>query len=337
MKHQDVLQKSLRLSVEIEKFPIAGKFIISRGSKTEAAVVSVILRDEQNHIGRAECVPYSRYKETVEGVKKTIEELSPRFFKGISRTELQSILPAGAARNALDCALWDLEAKKENVRAHAKAGFQMLKPVSTAYTISLGTPDEMFEAVKKASDRPILKVKLGGPDGDLERIRAIRRGAPSAKFIADANEGWSRLNVEAHLSACAEAGFSLIEQPMPATEDEFLRSIPHPVRLCADESVHDRASLKRLAGLYECVNIKLDKTGGLTEALLLAKDAEALGFSIMVGCMVGTSLGMAPALVLAAKAEFVDLDGPLLLARDRENGLRYEGSIVYPPEPSLWG
>jgi L-alanine-DL-glutamate epimerase-like enolase superfamily enzyme len=270
-------------------------------------------------------------------VAAAIEAMRPRIEEGLTREALQDLMPAGAARNAVDCALWDLDAKRSGIRAHLTAGLNRWPPVTTAYTISLGTPEEMAEAAAKAASRPILKVKFGAPDGDIERIRAVRRAAPQATLIADANEGWTEENLERHLAICADEGYALVEQPLPAKADGFLGRIPHPIPILADESVHDRASLDRLAGLYEVVNIKLDKTGGLTEALALADAAEAKGFSLMIGCMVGTSLAMAPALVLAPRARFVDLDGPLLLARDREPGLRYEGSIVYPPEPALWG
>jgi L-alanine-DL-glutamate epimerase-like enolase superfamily enzyme len=217
------------------------------------------------------------------------------------------------------------------------AGLNRWPQATTAYTISLGTPDVMAEATRKVAERPILKIKLGAPEGDLERIRAVRAAAPNATLIADANEGWTEANLAQHFAACAEAGFALVEQPLPAKADAFLGTLPRPVPICADESVHDRPSLDRLVGLYDAVNIKLDKTGGLTEALALAEAAEARGLSIMIGCMVGTSLAMAPAMVLAPRARFVDLDGPLLLAKDREPGLRFDGSIIHPPTPDLWG
>ena len=325
-----------QLTVSIDRFPIAGKFTISRGSRTEAAVVTATIT-ENGAVGRGECVPYPRYGETVEGVVDAIEALRPRIEAGLTREALQSAMPAGAARNAVDCALWDLDAKRSGIRAHVTAGLTRWQPVTTAYTISLDTPEVMAEATAKAAERPILKVKFGGPEGDLERIRAVRRAAPDATLIADANEGWTEANVEAHLAACAEAGYALVEQPLPAKADGFLARIARPVPVMADESVHDRAGLERLVGLYDVVNIKLDKTGGLTEALALADAAEALGFSLMIGCMVGTSLAMAPALVIAPRCRFVDLDGPLLLAKDREPGLKYEGSLLYPPEPALWG
>ncbi len=324
------------LTLSIDRFPIAGAFTIARGSRTEAVVVTAAI-SENGAVGRGECVPYPRYGETVEGVAATIEALRPQIEAGLTREALQGLMPPGAARNAVDCALWDLDAKRSGIRAHITAGLTRWPPATTAYTISLGPPDAMAAAAAKAADRPILKVKFGAPDGDLDRIRAVRRAAPQSTLIADANEGWTEENLERHLAACAEAGYALVEQPLPAGADEFLRGANRPVPILADESVHDRAGLDRLVGLYDVVNIKLDKTGGLTEALALAEAAEARGFSLMIGCMVGTSLAMAPAMVLAPRARFVDLDGPLLLARDREPGLRYEGSIVYPPEPALWG
>ncbi|HLM41032.1 MAG TPA: N-acetyl-D-Glu racemase DgcA [Microvirga sp.] len=324
------------LTISIDRFPIAGAFTIARGSRTEAVVVTAAI-SENGAVGHGECVPYSRYGETVEGVAAAIEALRPRVEAGLTREALQGLMPPGAARNAVDCALWDLDAKRSGIRAHITAGLTRWPPATTAYTISLGPPDAMAAAAAKAADRPILKVKFGAPEGDLDRIRAVREAAPQSTLIADANEGWTEANLERHLAACAEAGYALVEQPLPAGADEFLRGANRPVPILADESVHDRAGLDRLVGLYDVVNIKLDKTGGLTEALALADAAEARGFSLMIGCMVGTSLAMAPAMVLAPRARFVDLDGPLLLARDREPGLRYEGSIVYPPEPALWG
>jgi L-alanine-DL-glutamate epimerase-like enolase superfamily enzyme len=327
---------AIAMTVSIERFPIAGRFIIARGARTEAVVVTVTLADGAA-IGRGECVPYARYGETVDGVAEAIEALRGEIDRGLDRAALQAAMPPGAARNALDCALWDLDAKRTGVPAHVSAGVDHLRPVTTAYTISLDTPETMAEAVRKAAGRPILKIKLGGAEGDVERIAAVRDAAPDATLIADANEGWNEGNLASHLAACAEAGFALIEQPVPAAQDEILRGVERRVALCADESVHDRPSLERLVGLYDAVNIKLDKTGGLTEALAMAEAAEAKGFALMIGCMLGTSLGMAPALLLASRARFVDLDGPLLLARDRENGLTYDGSLVQPPSPSLWG
>lgn len=324
------------MTVEVERFQIAGRFAIARGSRTEAVVVTVTISDG-GAVGRGECVPYARYGETVEGVVESIEALRGRVLAGLDRLTLQEAAPAGAARNALDCALWDLEAKRSGVPAHVSAGIDRLRPATTAYTISLDEAPIMADAVRRAADRPILKIKLGAVGGDVARIRAVRAAAPDATLIADANEGWTERNLSEHLDACAEAGFALIEQPVPAAQDEMMRGAPRAVPLCADESVHDRHGLDRLVGLYDAVNVKLDKTGGLTEALALADEAASKGFALMIGCMLGTSLAMAPALLIAPRARFVDLDGPLLLARDRDSGLIYEGSIVYPPPPSLWG
>ncbi len=324
------------LTVEVERFPVAGRFTIARGSRTEIAVVTATI-GEGGARGRGECVPYARYGETVESVCGLIEGLRGRIETGLSRAELQDALPAGAARNAVDCALWDLDAKLTGVPAHVAAGIDRLAPVTTAYTISLDTAEAMAEATARAAARPILKIKLGAPEGDLERIAAVRAAAPDATLIADANEGWTEENLARHLAACADAGFALIEQPVPADRDAILADRPRDVLVCADESLHDRQGLERLVGRYDAINIKLDKAGGLTEALALAAEAQRLGFSLMIGCMLGTSLAMAPGLLIAPKARFVDLDGPLLLARERENGLRYEGSTVYPPASSLWG
>jgi len=323
-----------RLEFRIQKWPISGTFTISRGAKTEAAVVVAEISDGST-TGRGECVPYARYGESLESVTAEIGGMASAIAGGMDRDALQNALPAGAARNAIDCALWDLEAKQVGTRVAALAGIAALAPVTTAYTLSLDTPEKMAEAARHVA-RPVLKLKLGA-DGDLERLRAVREAAPQTSLIVDANEGWSEKNIRENLIACADAKVSLIEQPLPADADEILRGIERIVPLCADESFHDRASFAKLAGKYDAVNIKLDKTGGLTEALRVADEAQARGLQIMVGCMVATSLAMAPALLLAGRAKFVDLDGPLLLAKDREHGLRYDGSTVFPPEPSLWG
>lgn len=324
----------ISLHVRIERLPIAGTFTISRGSKTEAVVVVAEIR-EGEHMGRGECVPYARYGETPEGVAQMLHDLAPDIAKGLDRLALQHRLPAGAARNALDCAFWDLEAKRSGIPAWQAAGIPPLRPLVTAYTLSLDTPEAMAAAAR-AANRPLLKLKLGGTD-DAARLRAIRAAAPDARLIIDANEGWSPETLAENLAACAAVGVALIEQPLPAGADEMLRNLPRSVPLCADESVHDRASLAGLVGKYDAVNIKLDKAGGLTEALAMAAEARAHGFSLMVGCMLASSLAMAPALLVAQSAEVVDLDGPLLLARDREDGLLYEGSTVFPPAPKLWG
>ena len=323
------------LAARIERFPIAGSFTISRGPKTEAVVVVAEVSDGF-HRGRGECVPYPRYNETPQATLTALQGLVDAVAGGLDRPALQATLPAGAARNALDCAFIDFEAKRAGVRAWELLGCAAPTPCTTAYTISLGSPATMAEAAAKAASRPLLKIKLGG-DGDGERIAAVRKAAPNCELIVDANEGWTPSGLERNLAACAEAGVTLVEQPLPAGWDDMLGRIRRPVKVCADESVHDRRSLEGLRGRYDAVNIKLDKTGGLTEALAMADAAKALGFDIMVGSMVASSLAMAPAMLLAPMARFVDLDGPLLLAHDRDNGLRYEGSLVHPPEPSLWG
>jgi len=325
----------MELSVRIERWPLAGVFAISRGSKTEAVVVVAELSDG-THRGRGESVPYARYGETPDGIVAAIEAERPVLRRGLDRGALQGAMPAGAARNALDCAYWDVNAKRAGRQVHELAGLGVPGPLTTAYTISLGSPAAMAAAAERAAWRPLLKVKLGG-DNDGTRIAAVRRAAPRAQLIVDANEGWNPDNFEANLAACADAGVTLIEQPLPEGRDEALARIKRPIPVCADESVHDSASLGALAGKYDAVNVKLDKAGGLTEALALAAEAERHGFAVMVGCMVATSLAMAPAMLVAQRARWVDLDGPLLLASDRADGLRYEGSLVYPSDPMLWG
>ncbi len=338
------MMPSLKLAARIERWPIAGGFTISRGAKTEAVViVAEVSRQGINGdyngkaiIGRGECVPYARYNETPEGTLAAVLSLQDAFGNGLDRRALQSQMPAGAARNALDCALWDLEAKVAEKRIWNLLGHPEPRPLTTAYTISLGTPQAMAEATAKAAHRPLLKIKLGG-DGDEARIAAVRKAAPASELIVDANEAWTDSNLERHLAACAAAGVTMIEQPLPAGRDQALARIKRPVSVCADESVHDRASLEGLRERYDAINIKLDKTGGLTEALAMAEAARLLGFDLMVGCMVATSLAMAPAMMIAQGARVVDLDGPLLLSKDRDDGLRFDGSTVYPPDAGLWG
>lgn len=325
----------LDLEIARESFPISGRFVIARGAKTEAHVVRVILR-AGDYIGHGECVPYARYGESVESVVAAIGAQRAALESGMDRLALQRLMPPGAARNAVDCAMWDLEAKRSGRRAWVAAGFPRLAPLVTAYTISVGTPEEMRASALLASNRPLLKIKLAG-SGDLERLLAVRAGAPHATLIVDANESWDEATLPAQLAACADSGVALVEQPLPAGRDEILAEIPRPIPICADESAHDRASLPGLVGRYDAINIKLDKTGGLTEALAMAQAARTLGFEIMAGCMVGTSLSMAPAALIGQMAAFVDLDGPLLLAHDREPGLLYEGSTLSPPAPALWG
>ncbi|MBY5852724.1 N-acetyl-D-Glu racemase DgcA [Rhizobium ruizarguesonis] len=323
------------LDIQMNSFPIAGTFTISRGAKTEAEVITCTLVEEGAH-GLGECVPYRRYGETMQSVFAQIEAARPLIEAGISRHDLLSAMPPGAARNAVDCALWDLEAKQTGDSVATRLGLAALKPLTTAYTISLGEPEVMAAQAREHAGRALLKVKVGTGD-DESRIRAVRAAAPDAEIILDANEGWPEAVLERHLHIAAEAGIALVEQPLPAGRDGLLAEIRRPLLVCADESVHHTGDLASLADRYDAINIKLDKTGGLTEALSMKAEAERLGFSIMIGCMVGTSLAMAPAVLLAQNADFVDLDGPLLLARDREPGLRYAASLVFPPESTLWG
>ncbi len=333
------LNLPLTVTLRPERWPIAGSFAISRGAKTEAAVVVAELSDGKAR-GRGECVPYARYGESVESVTAAIEAMRAQLAAGLDRAGLQQAMPPGAARNALDCAFWDLEAKRSRRPVHELAGLAAPRPLTTAYTISLGPPAAMAEAAGKAAGRALLKIKLGGNNdygGDAARIAAVRVAAPKTTLIVDANEGWREAELAANLAACAQAGVVLVEQPLPDGGDEALAGIARPLPVCADESAHDRASLAALVGKYDAVNIKLDKAGGLTEALAMAVEAERLGFAIMAGCMVATSLAMAPAMLLAQRTQYVDLDGPLLLARDRPDGLTYRDSMVLPPTPALWG
>jgi L-Ala-D/L-Glu epimerase len=325
----------IALALTVERWPIAGTFGISRGSKTEAVVVVAELSDG-NARGRGECVPYARYGESVDSVVAQIDAMRPKLDAGLDRLALQTSMPPGAARNALDCAFWDLEAKRRNAPVHEIAGLPLPHELTTAYTISLDAPDAMARAAQGASSRELLKIKLGA-EGDAARIAAVRAAAPRSTLIVDANEGWSDDNLAANFAACAEAGVVLIEQPLPQGKDQALDRMKRPIPVCADESVHDHASFPTLAGRYDAVNIKLDKAGGLTEAMAMLAEARRRNFTIMVGCMLATSLAMAPAVLLAQNASFVDLDGPLLLSKDRRDGLRYVESLVYPPSPALWG
>jgi len=322
---------ALKVHATVETWPIAGEFVIARGAKREAFVVVAHVGDGST-VGRGECVPYARYGETLDGVCGLIAAQS----NVRDRAELLTRMPAGAARNALDCALWDYEAKRSGTSAAGLAGLPALRPVTTAYTISLGSAYEMAAKAAAARSMPLLKLKLGG-HGDAERMRAVRGACPDTRLIADANESWWPELLPQLVAVAVETGIELIEQPLPAGADAALAQIERRVPVCADESMHTRADLADLAVRYDAVNIKLDKAGGLTEALALVAAARAAGLNIMVGCMVATSLAMAPALLLAQDADWVDLDGPLLLARDRQAGLRYEGALVHPPQPQLWG
>lgn len=323
------------LETTIETYPIAGVFTIARGSKTEAEVVVCSISD-RGVTGRGECVPYKRYGETLDGVRSQILAELDFLADGGSRHDLVRRMKPGAARNAIDCALWDLESKLAHVPVARAIGVEPAQPLVTAYTLSLGEPEAMAEQARHNAGRPVLKVKLGTAD-DASRMEAIRKAAPDSRLIVDANEGWTSDNLQRHLDAAADFSVELIEQPLPAGNDAALGRARRRVTICADESVHATGDLEHLRDRYDAVNIKLDKAGGLTEGLAMRREAERLGFSVMVGCMVGSSLAMAPAVLLAQGAKFVDLDGPLLLARDCANPLRYEGSLVYPPERALWG
>ncbi|TVP73933.1 MAG: dipeptide epimerase [Rhodobacteraceae bacterium] len=319
------------LAVYEDRFALAEVFTIARGSRTHADVLRVELHRE-GVSGHGESVPYARYGETMASVRAQIESVAV----GIDRAGLQSALPAGAARNALDSALWDWEAKRAGQPVWELAGLAAPRPVLTAFTLSLDTPAKMELAARKHAHRPLLKIKLGTPD-DMARLEAVRRGAPKTRIIVDANEGWSAeiyADLAPHL---LRLGVAMVEQPLPAGADEMLAEIARPLPVCADESCHDRASLAGLKGKYDMVNIKLDKTGGLTEALGLRDAARAEGYGVMVGCMVGSSLAMAPAVLVAQGADVVDLDGPLLLAEDRDPPLHYDDKGVHPPLPALWG
>jgi len=324
----------ISLTVEETVFPLAEVFTISRGSRTEARVVTVSLSDG-DHIGWGESVPYARYDETVDGVIDTIRGLGDDLRNGLDRQGLQSRLQAGAARNALDCAFWDLEAKRSGQRAHAMAGIATMQPEVTAYTLSLADPETMRAKAAEHAKRPLLKIKLGG-EGDLARLEAVRTGAPQTDIIIDANEGWDLATYQQLAPVLVRLGVKMVEQPFPAADDDALLGLDRVLPVCADESCHDRQSLPKLVGKYDMVNIKLDKSGGLTEALLLRQQAEEMGFDIMVGCMVGSSLAMAPATIIAQGVAYTDLDGPLLLAEDRAIPLVFDDRYVFPPEPSLW-
>jgi len=318
-----------------ESWPLRGVFRIARGSYTEVAVVVAEIREGQA-AGRGECRPYLRYGETPASVIAAIESIRPALQAGMGREDLQSALPPGAARNAVDCALWDLEAKQTGRPVWQLAGLPPPQRLATAYTLSVDTPDRLAAEAAKQAGRPLLKLKLAGA-GDLQRVAAVRTHAPQSRLVVDANEAWSRDDYLALAPELARLGVELLEQPFPAGADQALAGLPRSVPVCADESCHAADSLKALAGFYDVVNIKLDKTGGLTEALAMKALAEAQGYAIMAGCMVATSLAMAPAFLLAQGAAYVDLDGPLLLDKDHEPGLRFEGSQVYPPARALWG
>ncbi len=318
----------MQIDVTHDVFDLAQVFTISRGSRTQADVLTVTL----DGVGRGECVPYARYGETLDSVTAQIKGLPD----DLTREHLQDILPAGAARNAVDCAFWDLAAKAAGVRVWDLLRLPVPAPEITAYTLSLDTPEAMEAQAAQHANRPLLKIKLGTPD-DMARLEAVRRGAPDAPIIVDANEGWTA-DVYADLAPhLIRLGVKMVEQPLPAGDDDMLAEIARPLPVCADESCHDRASLPGLKGKYDMVNIKLDKTGGLTEAIALKSQAITEGYDVMIGCMVGSSLAMAPATILAQGVAFTDLDGPLLLAEDRVEPLIFDEHGVHPPAVGLWG
>jgi len=325
-----------KFSVDIERWPVAGAFTISRGAKTHVDVAAVTIAQGDTR-GRGEATAIYYHGETAESVRAAALGVASRIEAGAGREELQRLLPRGAARNAIDAALWDLEAKLADKPAWQLAGIAAPGPLTTAYTISLGVPERMrADAVKAARTYPLLKLKLAG-DGDVDRVAAVRQGAPAARLIIDANEAWTGRDVAAEAAALVPYGVELIEQPVKAGEDARLDGVASPIPLCADESCQDRSDLALCIGRYQAINIKLDKAGGLTEALALAADARAAGLELMVGCMLSTSLGIAPATLVAQGARWVDLDGPLLLARDRDPAIRFDGAIVTPPSAVLWG
>jgi L-alanine-DL-glutamate epimerase-like enolase superfamily enzyme len=324
----------LKVEAKEEIWPLKETFRISRGSRTEARVVAVTISDGE-HTGRGEGVPIRRYNQTCESVLAQIESIKRE--ANLDRQSLQHLLPAGAARNALDCALWDLEAKHSGKRVWELANISMVAVVETSFTISLDSPERMAAAARAAAQLPILKLKLGGDDVDLARVEAVRTAAPEARFFIDANESWSPDHYRKTASRLKELGVELIEQPFPAEADEVLEQLDHPIPVCADETCHTTNDLPRLNNRYDVVNVKLDKTGGLTEALRLCVRARQGGFKLLIGCMVGTSLSMAPARLLASTADYVDLDGPLLLSRDRAERLTYRNGDISMPSSELWG
>ena len=330
----------MQIKVEQQSFRLAETFTIARGSRDVAEVLTVEV-NWQGVMGRGECVPYARYGETMESVAAQVMSLAP-MLEAMSRADadgldLRDHLPAGAARNALDCAVLDWWAKSAGQRIwEMMPRLSPPHPVQTAFTLSLDTPERMEAAARRHAERSLLKIKLGTPD-DMERLEAVRRGAPRTPIIVDANEGWTAEVYSDLAPHLVRLGVRLVEQPLPAGADDLLAEIARPLPVCADESCHDRESLPALKGKYDVVNIKLDKTGGLTEALDLRDAALAEGYGIMVGCMVGSSLAMAPAVLVAQGADVVDLDGPLLLSEDRDPPLVYDDAGVHPPSRELWG
>jgi len=324
----------MQIEAREEIWPLKNVFRISRGERTETQIVMVRVSDGKQ-TGRGEAVPIKRYEQTTASVLAEIESIKAE--KNLDRQGLQALLPAGPARNALDCALWDLEAKHAGKRVWELANVRMKSEVVTSFTISLDSPEKMSAAAAANSTAPVLKLKLNGDESDLFRVEAVRRAASNARLLVDANESWSPDHYGGLIGSLGQLGVELIEQPFPAAADEVLERLARPIPVCADESCHTTADLNQLKNRYDMVNVKLDKTGGLTEALRLCGRAREIGFKILVGCMVGTSLSMAPARVLANIVDYVDLDGPLLLARDRDSALAYQNGRIGIPARELWG
>ncbi len=325
----------ISLSARSVSYPVNGIFRISRGARIKADAVMVSLTDG-THTGYGECVPYARYSETTDSVMRAITAMAKPIADGLDRTALQEAMPAGAARNALDCAFWDLEAKQTGMRVWDMLDLPKPQGITTAYTISFDEPDVMQQKAAENTNRPLLKVKLASAD-DLPRVTAVRNGAPNAEIIVDANEGWTKETYQNTIEGLQEFGVTAIEQPLPVADDDILETLAHPIPLIADESLHTRKDLRAISNRYDMINIKLDKTGGLTEALKLKAEAQNLGLGIMIGCMMGSSLAMAPAMILATDAKIVDLDGPLLLAQDHAHPIHFNGSIMHAPPRRLWG
>ena len=324
------------IAIARERWPLASAFRISRGTRLASEVIVVTIADGAV-AGRGECFPYAHYGETLDSVERQINAVTSDIEHGAGRDDLPELMAAGAARNAVDCALWDLDAKRSRCRAWELAGLGPPIPVTTVYTLGVDTPEAMANKARQHRHRPQLKLKMVGDGLDLDRVAAIHRVAPNTGLVVDANEGWTIDQYQVLAPRLRQHGVAMIEQPLPADRDDELGTIARPVPVCADESCHDRSSLPALRGKYDMINIKLDKTGGLSEALALRQEARAAGYGIMVGCMIGTSLAMAPAILIADDARVVDLDGPLLLARDRNDGLVYRDSVIEPSSPVLWG
>lgn len=326
---------SLSLKVEAERLPLRAPFRISRGVKTHADVVVATLRDG-GVLGRGECVPYARYGETPESVAAELAQAGARIADGEPVEAVVASLTAGAARNALDCALWDLVARRDGVPAAQRIGRPSPGPMATAVTISLDTPQAMAAAAARGAGAPLLKVKLDAHE-PTARLLAVAESAPDAKLIVDPNEGWSLPILQAMADTIARLPVAMVEQPLPADDDAGLEGLAYPAPLCADEAAHTSDDLERVAGRYQVVNVKLDKAGGLTEALRMADRARALGLGVLAGCMVSSSLSIAPALWIGAQADAVDLDGPWWLSADRAGGCRIDNGVIYPPQAGFWG